>query len=91
MAKMFVTFKVMPESPDTDLKDLRNKIHAVVSDFGGELLDRDIIEPVAFGLKALKLMVYIDEAKGSEDLSNIIGNVENVSSVDVIDMRRAVG
>ena len=91
MAKMLITFKVMPDSPETDLKDLRIKVQKIVSDFGGELLDRDVIEPVAFGLNALKLMVYIDEAKGSEDLSILISNVEDVSSADVIDMRRAVG
>ncbi len=91
MAKMFVTYKVMPESPDTNLKDLRTKIQVIVTNFGGELLDRDIIEPVAFGLMALKLMIIIDESKGSEDLGNEIGNVSEVSSVDVVDMRRAVG
>ena len=88
---MFVTIKIMPDSPETDLNDIRTKAQEVAKIFGAELLDKDIIEPVAFGLKALKLMFYFDESKGSEDLSNLISEIENVSSAEVVDMRRAVG
>ena len=88
---MFVTVKIMPDSPETDLNDIREKAKDVADRFGAELLDKDVIEPVAFGLKALKLMFYFDESKGSEDLTNLIAEIENVSSAEVVDMRRAVG
>lgn len=81
----------MPDSPELDLSELRIKAKEVSSNFGAELLDRDVIEPVAFGLKALKLMFILDESKGSEDLSNELAAIEGVSSTEVVDMRRTVG
>ena len=56
MTRMLLTIKLMPDSPDLDLQELRNKVKEVSDNFGAELLDKDIIEPVAFGLKALKVM-----------------------------------
>jgi len=91
MARMLVTLKVMPDSVDLDLKELREKIKDVIAKESGELLDKDELEPVAFGLKALKLMFIIDESKGSETISDAVGSLEGVSSCTVIDMRRTVG
>ena len=58
---------------------------------GAELLDKDQIEPVAFGLNSLKIMFIIDESKGSEELTENISSIEGVSSAEVVDMRRTVG
>ena len=91
MAKMFITIKIMPDDPERDLQEMRIKTKEVSDNFGAELLDKDEIEPVAFGLKALKLVFYLDENKGSDDLANEIASIEGVSSAEVIDMRRAVG
>ena len=91
MAKMFITVKIMPGDPDVDLNGLRDEAKKISDDFGAELLDKDEIEPVAFGLKALKLVFYLDESKGSDELAEKISSVEGVSSAEVIDMRRAVG
>ena len=91
MAKMFVTLKIMPESPEIDLDAIRQKIKIIVAKYGGDLLDKDELEPVAFGLNALKLIFYIDETKGSDDISDEASQIEGVSSSSVVDMRRAVG
>ena len=91
MTKMFVTIKIMPTSPEVDLDVLKSEARIKANEFGAELLDKDEIEPVAFGLKALKLMFLFDESKGSEDLVNLISEIPNVSSAEVCDMRRAVG
>ncbi len=91
MAKMLVTLKIMPESPDVDFKPLREKVRQVVKKYGGELLDKDEYEPIAFGLKALKLVFYIDEAKGADEISDEVAQIKGVSSSIVIDMRRAIG
>jgi len=91
MAKMFVTLKIMPDSPETNLNSLREEIKGIVEKYGGELLDKDEIVPVAFGLKALKVIFYIDESKGSEEISEAVNNLEEISSCEVVDMRRAVG
>jgi elongation factor 1-beta len=92
MADVIVTLKVMPESPDVDLEALYSKIEPIMKDFSGEEQFRKEEEPVAFGLKALKITFVMDENKGStEDMEKKIEALDEVNSVDVIDVRRAVG
>ena len=81
----------MPEDPEIDLNDIRVKAKEVGESMGAELLDKDQIEPVAFGLNSLKIMFIIDESKGSEELTENISSIEGVSSAEVVDMRRTVG
>ena len=50
------------------------------------------IQPGAFGLKALVILFVMDEKKGStEALEQKISQLEGVESVEVPDVRRAVG
>lgn len=91
MAKMFITIKIMPESPEVDLNSIRTEAKKFGIEFSAELLDKDVIEPVAFGLNALKIIFLIDESKGSEDLTDKIASIEGVSSAEAVDMRRAIG
>ena len=92
MAKAIVTLKIMPESPDTDLDKIEVQVLEKVKGFAGEGETKKEIEPVAFGLKALKIIFVMDEQKGStEPLEKEIQKLEGVNSVEVIDVRRAVG
>ncbi len=92
MANIVVTLKVMPESPSINLVELYSKIEPIIKDFSGEEQFRKEEEPVAFGLKALKITFVMDENKGStEDMEKKISALEDVNSVDVVDVRRAVG
>lgn len=91
MAKVVVTLKIMPESPDSDLKIVEEKAEEEIKKFGGEVGKKEV-EPVAFGLKALKLYFVMDESKGStEDLEKKISLISGVGSVTVEDVRRTVG
>ena len=91
MAQAIVTLKIMPESPDIDLKEIEIAATQEIKVFGGEV-GKVEIEPIAFGLKALNLIFVMDEAKGStESLENIIAKIPGVQSVDVTDVRRAIG
>lgn len=91
MAQVVVTLKIMPESPETDLKAVEEKASKLIAEFGGEV-GKVEEEPVAFGLKALKLYFVMDEDIGStETLENNVSEVEGVNSVEVVDVRRAVG
>jgi len=92
MANVIITFKIMPEEPGVDLtkieKQVKEKIEAHVGP--GEM--RTEIEPIAFGLKALKITFVMDEQKGATDpLEEQVQTIEGVQSVQVIDVRRAVG
>jgi elongation factor 1-beta len=91
MAQVIITIKIMPESPDTDLKLLETEAKTKISAFDGEV-GRVEIEPIAFGLNALKLIFVMDEKKGSTDaLETDIAKLAGVNSVEVTDVRRAIG
>jgi len=91
MATVIVTLRIMPEGPDVDLESLRQRATKAIADFGGEV-GKFEIEPIAFGLKALKLFFVMPEEKGSTDsLEQTIAGMEGVNSVSVDDVRRAVG
>lgn len=92
MAKVVVTLKIMPESPETDMESIQKKAMALIQDFAGETETKAEIEPIAFGLKALKLLFVLEESKGStEYLETQIQEVDGVASVEAIDVRRAIG
>ena len=92
MAQVVITLKIMPESPETNLKLIESKAKKEIKKFSNSEQTKTEIEPIAFGLKAVKIMFVMDEAKGStEELENKIKEIEGVNSVEVVDVRRAVG
>ncbi len=91
MAVVVVTIKIMPESPDSDLKKIEEEAIELIKNYGGDV-GKVEIEPVAFGLKAVKLIFIVDESKGgTEELENEISGLDQVNSVETIDVRRAIG
>ena len=92
MADVVITLRIMPDSPDVDLKQLENKIVVLIKKFSGEDQIRVKEEPIAFGLKALDFTFVMDEKKGgTEELEKNISEIEEVNSAEVTDVRRAVG
>lgn len=91
MARVIITLKIMPAGVETDLEAVKVSAMKQIAEFGGEV-GKEEIEPIAFGLKCLKLTFIMDEDKGStEDLESQIAELEGVNSVDCIDVRRALG
>jgi len=91
MATVVVTLKIMPKSPDSSLETIQAKATEEIKAFGGEVGKAEI-KPVAFGLKQILLYFVMDEAKGStEPLEEKVKQIDGVASVDVIDVRRAIG
>lgn len=92
MAMAIATMKIMPVSPEEDLAVIEEKAKAIVKGFAGEGETRVEIEPIAFGLKALKITFVMDEDKGSPDaIEEDILAIPGVNSFEIIDVRRAVG
>ena len=92
MAKVVISLKIMPESPETDLAKIEVAAKEKIAAFAGEGELKAEQEPVAFGLKSLNLIFVMDESKGStEELEKNIASVEGVNSVEVTDVRRAIG
>ena len=82
----------MPQSPEVNLSELEKKAkHEIVKFCNSEEFKTEI-QPVAFGLKSLTIFFVMEEDIGStEKLEQKIAEIENVESVEVIDVRRAVG
>jgi len=92
MANVVITMKIMPESPEEDLAKITESAKEKIAEFTGEGETRTEEEPIAFGLKALKILFVSDESKGStEELEKQIEEIKGVQSVEVIDVRRAIG
>lgn len=91
MARVIVTLKIMPDSPETNLAAVQKSAEKEITRFGGNPAKVEI-EPIAFGLKALKIFFIMDESKGATDpLEENISAIDGVHSVEVIDVRRAIG
>ena len=92
MADVIITLKIMPESPEINLEELEEKVKEKIVDFAGEGEIRTEIEPVAFGLKAIKLTFVMDEARGGTDpLEEKIRQIDGVNSAEVVGVTRALG
>ena len=92
MAWVVATIKIMPESPESDLSSIQNSAEEEIKKFAGETQIKTEQEPVAFGLKALKIIFVMDEDKGStEKLEETIKTIPEVKSVETVDVRRAIG
>lgn len=92
MANIIITLKIMPNSPDVDLRNVEPEVLEKIKAFTGLENYKTELELVAFGLKALKIMFVMDEAKGATDsLEEDINKVKGVNSVEVVDVRRAIG
>ena len=92
MAMAIATMKIMPESPDVDLEAVEQKAKEAIASFAGEGDTKVEVEPIAFGLKALRITFVMDESKGSPDaLEEPITAIEGVNSFEIVDVRRAVG
>jgi len=91
MADVVVTMKIMPKGVDVNMGELAERIKEKVASFGGEV-GKIEEKPVAFGLKSLMVYFVMPEEKGStEPLEKEISMLDDVESVDVVDVRRAIG
>ena len=92
MADVIITLKIMPTSPNVDLKKIEELALKKIIAFA-ELDNYKVEEePLAFGLKALKILFVMNEAKGGvDDLEKDLNTIDGVNSVETTDVRRALG
>jgi translation elongation factor aEF-1 beta len=90
MAIAAVKIRILPTSPEVDLEGLKEKIKSLVEQLGGKNCSFEE-EPIAFGLKAIIAFFAWPEELELENLENSLNKIEEVSSLQVIDMRRALG
>ncbi len=88
MGDVAAKMKIMPESVDTDLVGLKDKLKTVIP--AGAQLHGDIIEePIAFGLKALIVTLIVnDEEGGTEAVEEAFGKVSGVENIQILELYR---
>ena len=80
----------MPDSPSTDLVKVKEDVAEIVKKLDG-IFHSSKEEPIAFGLKALIIIVAIKEEQSPDALETDLGKIEHVQSIEVTDVRRAFG
>lgn len=91
MAHVYITFKIMPEDVDIDLKHVETEAVEKIKAYGGNVGKTEVV-PVAFGLKSVNVVFSMDEKKGgTEPLEEELKKIKGVQAVEVIDVRRALG
>ena len=87
MGEVVATVKLMPESPDVDLEQMKIDAQNIVNE-DAELHKIDE-EPIAFGLVALNVMFIVGDGEGgTEIVEEKLANLPNVNSIEVVDVRR---
>jgi len=90
MSIVAVKIKIMPSSPETNLQDIEAGIREILERNSVKNPQFDV-EPIAFGLKAIIVMFGWPEEKELDTLESQLQKIQNVSSVQIIDIRRAIG
>jgi elongation factor 1-beta len=76
MGDVAVSMKIMPASVDTDIEKIKEEISKKV-----EIKDSKV-EVIAFGLKALKILIVIPD-KGVDQLKDDIASIDGISEVEI--------
>lgn len=87
MGEVAARIKIMPSGMDVDLNKLKEALTKVVP--AGARVHGFSEEPVAFGLKALIVVVKVGDIEGgTEKVEEAFGKVKGVESVSVDELGR---
>ena len=90
MGFVVVQMKMMPDSPSADLKAIEAKAEEIVLSIHKTIVKIEE-EEIAFGLKAMILSFAWNDAIETEKVEAELQKIENVSSVETLDIRKAFG
>ncbi|MEM3075001.1 MAG: hypothetical protein QW727_03630 [Candidatus Pacearchaeota archaeon] len=87
MGNAAVKIRIMPDSPNSDLKIMGEKAKKIIEKNHGKIYSSEL-ELIAFGLKAIIITFSIKEEFEQDPLLYELRNIKNVSSAEIIDFRR---
>lgn len=82
--------RIMPLSVDTNLLKIKDGSKKIIERAGGKNPQFEE-KPIAFGLKALEVFFLWEEEKELENLEGLLEKINGVKSIELIDIRRAIG
>jgi len=82
MGNVALILRVMPESPEVDLEDLKTRLRAEIKGL------KDIREePIGFGLRALKIAVVVSDSAGESDAVEAeVTALDGVERAEIIEL-----
>jgi len=87
MGDVAAKLRIMPKDVEIDLEQLKEKISMVLPE--NVKLHGFSIEPIAFGLRALNVVVLVADAEGgTEEVEQLIEGLDDVESVSVVEVGR---
>ncbi len=84
-----IKIKIMPESLESNLEEIKEKAKAIVEEKGGKNREYEE-EPIAFGLKAIIAFFELSEDTEPSEIEEALNSIKEVSSAQIIDMRRLI-
>lgn len=85
-----VQMKIMPNSPSANLQTIEKKAEEIINSMHKTQVKVEE-EPIAFGLKAIILSFAWNDEIDIEKLEAKFQEIDEVSSVEVLDIRKAFG
>ena len=80
MGEVALKYRIMPESPDSDIDNIVSKISEVIPDDGS--LGAHEIKPFAFGLKAIMVAILgIDREGFATEVEDALNGLPEVQAV----------
>lgn len=85
MGEVGMQYRILPEGLEVDLEKLKQDIIKALPTEAALKASEE--KPVAFGLKALHVLIVIDDKKGgAEQIEDAISKVPGVQSVEIVEM-----
>ena len=85
MGEVGMQYRILPEGLEVDLEKLKEDIAKALPKEAA--LRASEAKPLAFGLKALHILIVIDDKKGgAEQIEDAISKVPGVQSVEIVEM-----
>jgi len=81
MGQVAVTFKIMPESPETDLELIKNEIKQI--NIKSMEIKQIKEEPIGFGLEVIKLLLLVPDTSGiANEIEEKLRKISGVKEVE---------
>jgi len=85
MGSVIVTFKIMPESVETDLDSIEKELKQKINPQRMQKI------PIAFGLNSLVIVKLVEEKEGEMDrITEEIKSIQGVRGVEVTNVTRSL-
>ena len=83
MGEVVAVIKVLPKNLE-QFEEMMKKVREIIPN-----IQKEEVEPIAFGLKAMNITVVVDDAEGgTEKIEGKLKEIENVGDVQVVGLAR---